>query len=110
MLLAIDVRNTHTVVGLVSGSGDHAHGQRRVHRPERRPQRLAVVADRSQLPHASIICSNMTVGHTREDGVERPSQKLFRKVQVERNRLNLDDVEEGDKHFAVPCRLSAGTA
>ena len=24
MLLAIDVRNTHTVVGLVSGSGDHA--------------------------------------------------------------------------------------
>jgi hypothetical protein len=31
-------------------------------------------------------------------------------VKVERNRLNLDDVEEGDKHFAVPCRLSAGTA
>ena len=24
MLLAIDVRNTHTVVGLISGSGDHA--------------------------------------------------------------------------------------
>ncbi len=24
MLLAIDVRNTHTVVGLVSGSRDHA--------------------------------------------------------------------------------------
>ena len=24
MLLAIDVRNTHTVVGLISGSGSHA--------------------------------------------------------------------------------------
>ena len=24
MLLAIDVRNTHTVLGLISGSGDHA--------------------------------------------------------------------------------------
>ena len=24
MLLAIDVRNTHTVVGLIAGSGDHA--------------------------------------------------------------------------------------
>ena len=24
MLLAIDVRNTHTVVGLISGAGDHA--------------------------------------------------------------------------------------
>src|SRR5688500_7651054 len=24
VLLAIDVRNTHTVVGLISGSGDHA--------------------------------------------------------------------------------------
>ena len=24
MLLAIDVRNTHTVVGLLSGAGDHA--------------------------------------------------------------------------------------
>ena len=24
MLLAIDVRNTHTIVGLISGSGDHA--------------------------------------------------------------------------------------
>jgi type III pantothenate kinase len=24
MLLALDVRNTHTVVGLISGTGDHA--------------------------------------------------------------------------------------
>ena len=24
MLLAIDVRNTHTVLGLISGTGDHA--------------------------------------------------------------------------------------
>ena len=27
MLLALDVRNTHTVVGLIAGSGEHAKGR-----------------------------------------------------------------------------------
>jgi hypothetical protein len=45
-----------------------------------------------------------------EIGAESPSRKLVEKVKVEWNRLNLDGVEEHDKHFAVPCRPRAGTA
>jgi hypothetical protein len=43
------------------------HGKWRAHRPERRPDRLAVVADRRELAHLSIICSN-TAGKQMPEG------------------------------------------
>ena len=51
MLLAIDVRNTHTVVGLVSGSGDHA---RVVHNWRIRTE-AAVTADELALTIDGLI-------------------------------------------------------
>ena len=48
MLLAIDVRNTHTVVGLISGSGDHAkvaHQWRIRTEPEVTADELALTID-----------------------------------------------------------------